>query len=115
MENPVCAAIDWLGTLIRPDGLSRLAEETSAFCKLSGLVTEAGDAWDIHDLRPFSDQVLSAFGADRVMWGSDWPVARLRCEYPDWHAQAQRLTGHLGAAARHKIFNETAVQFYRIT
>lgn len=97
------------------DGLSRLAEETSAFCKLSGLVTEAGDACDIQDLRPFSDQVLSAFGADRIMWGSDWPVCRLRTEYQSWHQTAQELTSHLSPSERNAVFGGTAARFYRLS
>ncbi|WP_372574573.1 amidohydrolase family protein [Ruegeria jejuensis] len=54
------------------EGISRLAEQTSGFCKLSGLVTEADADWSIEDLRPFARHVLDAFGANRVMFGSDW-------------------------------------------
>ncbi|MEL0134321.1 MAG: amidohydrolase family protein, partial [Rhodobiaceae bacterium] len=63
------------------DGMARLAAETSAFCKLSGVITEAASSWTVDDLRPYVDHVISVFGADRVMWGSDWPVCRLAGEY----------------------------------
>ena len=93
---------------------SRLAEETSAFCKLSGLVTEAGEEWTAADLRPFSDHVLSAFGPERVMWGSDWPVCRRRATYDAWREAADALTGPLDAAGRDAVFGGTAARFYRI-
>ena len=94
--------------------MSRLADETGVFCKLSGLVTEANEDWTVADLRPFTDHVLSAFGPERVMWGSDWPVCRRRATYEAWWEAADALTGHLGEAARNAIFGGTAARFYRI-
>jgi len=96
------------------EGLSHLANETGVFCKLSGLVTEADTDWSATALKPYIDHVLSAFGAHRIMWGSDWPVSRLRCEYNDWFQCAQTLTAHLEQAQREMIFGQTAIQFYRI-
>jgi len=96
------------------DGMSRLAEETAGCCKFSGLVTEADEGWTIDDLRPFAEHVLSAFGASRVMWGSDWPVCRLQAEYGDWHDAAQMLTGDLSEDQRADIFGGTATRFYRL-
>lgn len=96
------------------DGIARLAGETSGCCKLSGLVTEAGDGWSIEDLQPFADHVLQCFGPARVMWGSDWPVCRLQTEYGDWLAVAQRLTRAHTEADRAEIFGATARRFYRL-
>ncbi|MGP6086280.1 amidohydrolase family protein [Antarctobacter jejuensis] len=96
------------------DGISRLADETGARIKLSGLVTECDDDWSFEALEPYVHHVLAAFGPDRVMWGSDWPVVRLRCEYEDWHALARRLTQHLSDEAQSQIFSGTAARFYRI-
>lgn len=96
------------------EGMSRLAEGSGAFCKLSGLVTEAASLPPDDLLRPYTDHVLAVFGADRVMWGSDWPVARLRCEYADWYDTALRLSAHLSDAARAALFAGTAAAFYRI-
>ena len=73
--EPAAAFDDWA------EKMSRLADETAAFCKLSGLVTEANEDWTVDDLRPFAGHVLSAFGPERVMWGSDWPVCRNRATY----------------------------------
>ena len=96
------------------NGMSRLAQETTGCCKLSGLVTEADDGWTIEDIRPFADHVLLVFGADRVMWGSDWPVCQLQSTYEDWHDIAQTLTSGLSNQERSDVFGETAARFYRL-
>lgn len=96
------------------EGMSRLAEDTGAFCKLSGLVTEADAGWSETALKPYVDHVVAVFGAERVMWGSDWPVVRLRCEYQAWHATARRLTAALSAKQQAAVFGDTAAAFYRI-
>jgi L-fuconolactonase len=57
--------------------MASLARNTSAFCKLSGLVTEANPGWVLADLKPYVDHVVASFGPDRIMWGSDWPVVDL--------------------------------------
>lgn len=95
-------------------GMTRLANETQACCKLSGLVTEADEGWVLDDLRPYADHVLSAFGASRVMWGSDWPVCQLRASFDDWRTAAVALTAHLDAQDRDRIFGGTAIEFYRL-
>jgi L-fuconolactonase len=94
-------------------GMTALAG-TQALLKLSGLVTEADSDWSTEALRPYTDHALAAFGPARTMWGSDWPVARLRCNYADWFATAQSLTQHLDATARAQIFGGTAAAFYRL-
>ncbi len=96
------------------DGMARIARETGAFCKLSGLVTEAGPDWTVEDLRPYAEHVLEVFGPARVMWGSDWPVVRLRCEYADWLGAAETLTAGLDAGERARVFGGTAAEFYRL-
>lgn len=96
------------------DGMTQLAHNTNAFCKLSGLVTEADTDWTVAELKPYTDHIISAFGAERLMWGSDWPVVRLRCEYEQWHDQAQQLTDHLSPAEQERIFAGTAQEFYRL-
>jgi L-fuconolactonase len=94
------------------EGMAAIARETGAFCKLSGLVTEAGPGWTVEDLRPYADHVLEAFGPERVMWGSDWPVVRLRAEHGAWLAAARALTAGLDAAGQRAIFGGTAARFY---
>jgi L-fuconolactonase len=96
------------------EGLTRIAGETGAFCKFSALVTEDGPDWTVERLRPYAEHVLRVFGADRVMWGSDWPVCRLRAEYGDWHSAATVLTEGLSDAGRARVFGGTAAAFYGI-
>ena len=96
------------------EGMTRLASETSAFCKYSALITEAGPDWSTDALRPYVDHVIAAFGADRVMWGSDWPVCRLRGEYGDWRAAAMDLTKSLDDDETAAIYGGTANRFYNL-
>jgi L-fuconolactonase len=96
------------------EGMSRLAGETGAYCKFSALVTEAYPGWTIEDLRPYARHVLKVFGPERVMWGSDWPVCRLRCEYSDWRRAAEELTADLSDSDRARVFGGTASEFYRL-
>lgn len=94
------------------DGMARIATETSARCKLSGIITESNEDWTAENLRPYASHVLELFGPDRVMWGSDWPVCRVRGEYDAWRAAAETLTSHLTDAERARVFGETAIEFY---
>lgn len=96
------------------DGMRRIAGETGAFCKLSGIVTEANPGWTAKDLKPYAEVVLDAFGPERVMWGSDWPVSRLRGEYADWWAATQKLCAYLSEDERAAIFGGSATRFYRL-
>jgi L-fuconolactonase len=94
-------------------GIERIARDTPVFCKLSGLATEAAAGWTPETLRPYGTHVLSAFGADRVMWGSDWPVLELAGSYDDWRRIAEDIVGG-GGPAFERVFGGTAAEFYRI-
>lgn len=94
------------------DGMALIARETGAYCKLSGLVTEAGEDWTIEDLRPYAEHLFEVFGAERMMWGSDWPVCRLRSEYLRWHDTARELAAPLGETGLARLFGGTAEAFY---
>jgi L-fuconolactonase len=95
--------------------LRRLAALPNTACKLSGLVTEADwTGWQVADLRPYSDTALDAFGPDRVMFGSDWPVCTLAASYAEVLQAARDLTGHLSVAEREAIFVGTAPRVYRL-
>ena len=62
--------------------IAALAARTNVWCKISGMVTEADHKhWKYEDFIPFLDVVVEAFGTDRIMLGSDWPVCRLAGEY----------------------------------
>ena len=94
------------------DGISRIAGETSAFCKLSGIVTATKGGWSVEKLRPYASHVLSAFGEDRVMWGSDWPVCLLEASYTQWHEAALALCSGLAESGKDKVFGGNAMTFY---
>lgn len=64
--------------------LSRLAMHPRVVCKLSGLATEAGPDWTAATLRPFMDLIADTFGAQRLLFGSDWPVLNLAGTYRQW-------------------------------
>ncbi|MFI1766325.1 amidohydrolase family protein [Streptomyces sp. NPDC020800] len=93
--------------------LRALAALPNTVAKLSGLVTEADPAsWTRADLRPYTDTALDAFGPDRLMFGSDWPVCTLAAGYEQVHATARELTSGLGAAERTALFEGTARRVY---
>lgn len=96
------------------EGMARLAGETGACVKFSALITEANRDWSVDALRPYVEHILRVFGPDRIMWGSDWPVCRLRAEYDGWLTAAQSLTEHLSSAAQTRVYGGTAAQFYRL-
>jgi len=81
-------------------------------CKLSGLITEAGPGWTIETLRPYFDFLLECFGAQRMMWGSDWPVVNLGGSYQRWYAATVALMAGLTPQQRAAIMGGTAQRFY---
>ena len=91
-----------------------LALHPHVYCKLSGLITEAGPDWDVDVLSPYVDHVLAHFGAGRVMWGSDWPVVALNGGYDRWWQATQTLLAPLEDADRAAILSGNARRFYRL-
>jgi L-fuconolactonase len=89
-----------------------IAAETRLVCKLSGLVTEAGPNWSPDTLRPYVEVLIEAFGADRLMWGSDWPVVTLAGSYAAWRGAAEGLVAGLSEAEHDAVFGLTASVFY---
>lgn len=92
-------------------GVRRIADETPALCKLSGLFTEAAPGAGPKDLAPYAEHILSVFGADRVMWGSDWPVLTLNGAYDTWLEAAK---GMVPEADHDAVFGGVAARFYSI-
>ncbi|MEY9996324.1 L-fuconolactonase [Streptomyces sp. V4I8] len=87
-----------------------LAALSNTVCKLSGMVTEADPAsWTVDDLRPYAGVVLDAFGPDRLMFGSDWPVCTLAASYRQVFDTAMELTGE---SDQQQIFETTAIRVY---
>lgn len=95
--------------------IREMAAEPQVVCKLSGLVTEADwGTWTVPDLRPYAEIALEAFGPDRLMFGSDWPVCVLAGSYDEVFHAATDLTAQLSAAEREAVFGGTATRVYGI-
>jgi L-fuconolactonase len=96
------------------DDIARVARETPALCKLSGLVTEASAGWQTAELRPYVDHLVACFGPDRLMWGSDWPVVNLAGGFIRWQEATLSLLRPLASAERDKVLGGTAAAFYNL-
>lgn len=95
--------------------LKAAAQFPNVYCKLSGMVTEADwDHWKPADLKPYIDSALELFGAERCMYGSDWPVCELAGRYEEVYAAFDQCTSALSEAERDHLLGETARTFYRL-
>ena len=92
--------------------VAELARRDNVTCKLSGLLTEAAPPAAATMLAPYVDHVLRAFGATRLMFGSDWPVSTLRAGYLDVYEMATNLTSTLSPPEQDAVFGENAVKIY---
>jgi len=101
--------------LMRPwqDDIFRLAEQENVWCKISGLVTEADPKnWKYEDFVPYLDAVAEAFGTDRLMVGSDWPVCLLAGEYREVMNIPVRYFEAFSSGEKEKIFKNNCIEFY---
>ncbi len=99
------------------DGMARLAQDTPACCKLSGLLTELAPeqrAQARDHLAPIVADLLEWFGPDRLMWGSDWPVVNLAADYDVWRLLTAELLVDVDANGRAQIYAGTARRFYEL-
>ncbi len=92
--------------------MSVLARDTNVYCKLSGLVTEAGTDWAASDIAPFAEILIDAFGPQRLVWGSDWPVLNLASDYATWEAISAAFLAKLTPQEIARVMGENAEQFY---
>jgi L-fuconolactonase len=97
--------------------IREVAQHENVYCKLSGMVTEADlKNWTPDDLRPYVEHVVEAFGLERVMFGSDWPVCLQAATYDRViEALYTILEPALDARSEQAVFGSNAMQFYRIT
>ena len=90
-----------------------LAKRENVSCKLSGIATEADwGGWEKNDLFPYMEIALDAFGPQRMMFGSDWPVARLAIEYGPWVEICREFISKLSENEQSLIEGEVATQVY---
>lgn len=101
--------------LLQPwkDQIVELAKRNNVYCKLSGLATEADwTSWTTSQLRPYFEEVLSAFGPERLMFGSDWPVLTLAGSYSRWVNTFRSFVAELSPHEQNAICRETARRAY---
>jgi L-fuconolactonase len=92
--------------------IAAVARNPRVHCKLSGLVTEAGEGWTTDSLLRYVDHLLACFGPQRLLWGSDWPVVLLGGGYARWLEATGILLRDLDPASRTAILGGNAVRFY---
>jgi L-fuconolactonase len=93
--------------------IKRLACNPNVYCKISGLVTEADwYRWKPVDFAPYLDAAFEAFGPDRLMFGSDWPVCLVAATYAQVKNALEEYVGKNASAERGKIFGGNAERFY---
>ena len=91
------------------DEIARIASQTNAVCKLSGLLTEAGPAPRVDAARRWIDHLVASFGTARLLWGSDWPVLeRAGAGYRDWWTECRTVI------ADEAVFGANARRIYRV-
>lgn len=95
-------------------GLQRLAENPDVYCKISGLSMFNHD-WSDDDLRPIVESCIEIFGADRCMFGSNFPVDKLHKTWSEIWGAYERITASRSATEQGRLFAGTAAEFYRIS
>ncbi|NWK54175.1 amidohydrolase family protein [Verrucomicrobiaceae bacterium N1E253] len=103
--------------LLQPwqENMRELAKRENVTCKLSGMVTEADfNAWTEEQMLPYLESTLEAFGPDRLMFGSDWPVCLVASRYQQWVDLIQRFIDPLSTQEQASIMGGTAVSSYQL-
>jgi L-fucono-1,5-lactonase len=97
------------------ENLRELARRENVFCKISGMATEADfKNWTEAQLRVYFEVALEAFGARRLMFGSDWPVCLIACGYARWHSLVADWISKLSPDEQARIFGGTAIEAYKL-
>ncbi len=92
-----------------------IATNPNVYCKVSGLITEADwHTWQPDDFKPYLEAVLAAFGTDRIMFGSDWPVCLLAGSYRRVIELIEDYTRGFTSEEKENIFGLNAMRFYGV-
>jgi L-fuconolactonase len=95
--------------------IRELSKRSNVCCKISGMVTEdSWSHWSIESLRPYLDAAVEAFGANRLLAGSDWPVCLVATEYPHWWQLLRNYFADFSGDERAHIFGATAAKIYNL-
>ena len=97
------------------ENIQELGRCPNVWCKISGMVTETEDfSWKQDDFIPFLEVVVSAFGVDRIMFGSDWPVCLSAASYPEVVGLVENFFSSYTQGDKGKIFGKNAAEFYNL-
>jgi len=95
--------------------ISELAKRDNIFCKISGMVTEADYSnWTVEQLYPYFETILEAFGPERLLFGSDWPVCTTSCQYQKWFDIVKHFISPLNAWEQECILGLNATRIYNL-
>ena len=94
--------------------IEEIAALSNVSCKLSGLMNCAAPGATASDLAPYANHVINSFGADRVMWASDWPPLDLASDYASWAQITDIILASRPKAEREAILVSTAARIYRL-
>ena len=95
--------------------MAELAKRENVSCKLSGMVTEADfQNWTPSQLQPYFEVVLEAFGPERLLFGSDWPVCLVATTYKNWKNLVQENISSFSETEQAKIMGENAIRIYKL-
>ena len=95
--------------------MKEIAQQPQIYCKLSGLFTEAAwKTWSAAEFYPYLDVVFEAFGTDRLVFGSDWPVMLVSGIYAQWKSLLEKYMENFEAEEREKVFGLNAEAFYNL-
>jgi L-fuconolactonase len=94
--------------------IQKISEDSTAFCKISGLVTEAGANVSYEKLYVYMNHLASCFGAQRLMWGSDWPVCTLAATYSEWVEYMNNFLSEFSVEEGKAIWGGNAISFYKL-
>lgn len=93
-------------------GIDAVAARPNVDCKISGIVASAREGWKPADLAPIINHCAHAFGPDRIVWASDWPVCTMRASLRQWLTAAREVTSTWPEADRRKLFHDNAIRVY---
>lgn len=101
------------------DGWAAMIKEVSNYenvsCKLSGMITEADfNTWTEQQIHPYMEVVLNSFGAERTMYGSDWPVCLVAGNYTRVKNLTTEFIAKLSTTEQKAIMGDNAIQFYNL-
>jgi predicted TIM-barrel fold metal-dependent hydrolase len=95
--------------------ISEIARRPNVVAKISGVVAYADpDTWSVETLRPYVEHVVGAFGWDRVVWGSDWPVCTLGGGLAPWVAATHTLLAGTSVGERARLLSGNARKLWRL-